>query len=198
MYRKGRSGRSFLRRLRGLRETSHLSVDAAARAIGGSRALIYRYEGGDIVKLDTLDRLARLYGTSATALLGLGHEYLTNSVTFFERLEKLESEADQITTVFGPLAFVLTSEEYEEELFRALTRESGTVEIAWAADATNVTLSWKERGGPIVSGAPLSVGFGSNLMREAVERALSGTLRYAWVPEGVEVAIRIPLEKLKV
>lgn len=119
------NSRDIGRRLKGLREAAHLTIDAVAQSIGASRALVYRYEGGDIVKLDTLDRLARLYGTSTTSLLGLGHEYLTSSVAFFERLEKLEGEAEQITTVFGPLAFVLTSDDYEEALFRALSRESG-------------------------------------------------------------------------
>lgn len=113
------------RRLRALREAARMPVESAARAVGASRALVYRYEAGDIVKLDTLERLARLYGTSATSLLGLGHEYITHSVLFFERLEKLEGEADHITTVFGPLAYVLSSDDYEEGLFRALAREAG-------------------------------------------------------------------------
>jgi transcriptional regulator with XRE-family HTH domain len=113
------------RRLRSLREAAQMPVESAAQAVGASRALIYRYEGGDIVKLDTLERLARLYGTSATSLLGLGHEYITNSVVFFERLEKLEREADHITTVFGPLAYVLSSDDYEDALVRALARDDG-------------------------------------------------------------------------
>lgn len=93
-----------------------LSIDSAAQSVGVSRALMYRYEAGDIVKLDTLERLARLYGTSTTALLGLGHEYIVNAVLFFERLEKLEQEAEHITTVFGPLAYVLTTDAYDDAL----------------------------------------------------------------------------------
>jgi hypothetical protein len=86
---------------------------------------MYRYEAGEIVKLDTLEKMARLYGTSTTALLGLGHEYIVNSVLFFERLEKLEQEAEHITTVFGPLAYVLTTDAYDEMLGLALAGESG-------------------------------------------------------------------------
>lgn len=113
------------RRLKDLRTGLNLSIDSAARSIGVSRALMYRYEAGDIVKLDTLERLARLYGTSTTALLGLGHEYIVNSVLFFERLEKLEQEAEHITTVFGPLAYALTTDAYDEALALALSGESG-------------------------------------------------------------------------
>lgn len=113
------------RRLKDLRTGLSLSIDSAARSVGVSRALMYRYEAGDIVKLDTLERLARLYGTSTTALLGLGHEYIVNSVLFFERLEKLEQEAEHITTVFGPLAYALTTDAYDETLSLKLSAESG-------------------------------------------------------------------------
>lgn len=82
--------------------------------------------------------------------------------------------------------------------YGALTRESGRVEITWTVDATNVTLNWREQGGPIVNGTPLSAGFGSLLVRETVERSLSGTLRHVWALEGVEVTLQLPLEKLKI
>ena len=113
------------RRLKSLRGVTNLSIEGAARSVGVSRALLYRYEAGDIVKLDTLERLARLYGTSTTALLGLGHEYIVNSVVFFERLERLEQEAEHITTVFGPLAYVLTTDSFDDALALALSQESG-------------------------------------------------------------------------
>lgn len=113
------------RRLKALRAGANMSIEGAARSVGASRALLYRYEAGDIVKLDTLERLARLYGTSTTALLGLGHEYIVNSILFFERLEKLELEAEHITTVFGPLAYVLTTEAFDEGLLQTLSRDSG-------------------------------------------------------------------------
>ncbi len=110
------------RRLRHHRAVSGLTVEEAARSARLSRALLYRYEGGGIVKLDVLDRLARLYGTSLSALLGLGQEYLPRAVDFFERLQVLEEDADHITTVFGPLAYVLSSAAYDEALFLAISR----------------------------------------------------------------------------
>lgn len=111
-------------RLRQLRRQKGLAIDTAARSAGISRALLYRYEAGDIIKLDVLQRLARTYGTSVVALLGSAQEYITNAVQFFERLEKLEAEAVRITTVFGPLAYVLASDSYEEALFRALAGQT--------------------------------------------------------------------------
>ena len=103
----------------------NITADSAAEATNVSRALLYRYESGDIVKLDILERLARLYGTSTMALLGLDHEYIVNGVAFFERLEKIEAEAEHITTVFGPIAYTLSTDGYDEALTVALSRDSG-------------------------------------------------------------------------
>ncbi|TAJ81472.1 MAG: histidine kinase [Reyranella sp.] len=81
--------------------------------------------------------------------------------------------------------------------YGALSRETGTVQIDWSTNATTLTLKWKERGGPIVTGAPLAVGFGSRLVTDTVTGNLSGTQRYDWQPEGVEVTLNMPLERLK-
>lgn len=81
--------------------------------------------------------------------------------------------------------------------YGALSRETGTVEIDWSTDSTTLTLKWKERGGPIVTGAPLAVGFGSRLVTDTVTSNLGGTQRYEWRPEGVEVTLNVPLERLK-
>lgn len=113
------------RRLKSLRTGMSISAEAAARAAGVSRALLYRYESGDIVKLDVLDRLARLYGTSTMVLLGQEHEYIVNGVAFFERLEKVEAEAEHITTVFGPVAYTLSTDTYDESLMLALSGQQG-------------------------------------------------------------------------
>mgnify|MGYP002040622512 CR=1 FL=1 len=51
-------------RLRQLREDSGLTADAVSAAARISRALLYRYEAGEVVKLDVMERLAELYGTS--------------------------------------------------------------------------------------------------------------------------------------
>lgn len=132
------------RRLKALRAVANLTIDSAARSVGVSRALLYRYEAGDIVKLDTLERLARLYGTSTTALLGLGHEYIVNSMLFFERLEKLEQEAEHITTVFGPLAYVLTTDGYDDALALALAHES-SVDALTAAEFARLRRALRRR-----------------------------------------------------
>lgn len=121
-------------RLRQHRQTNKLTTEEVAQHLGISRALLYRYECGDIVKLGTLERLAALYGTSTSTLLGLNNEYVRHGVTFFERLLHLEEHASHITCVFGPIAYLLTSDEYDsalwENLTRAATTGEGTVTMA--------------------------------------------------------------------
>ena len=108
-------------RLRRHREGARLSIEEVAGQLGVSRALLYRYEAGNIVKLDVLSRLAQLYGTSTSALLGLGSEYVTSGLSFFERLQAYEERADHMTVAFGPLAYVLSTDAYDTALTQALT-----------------------------------------------------------------------------
>jgi len=107
-------------RLRAYRIGSGLTVEDIAARLGVSRAALYRYEAGDVVKLDTIDRLGRLFGVSMTALLGVGIEYFSSGTAFFERLRQLEERAHHMTVVFGPAAYVLTSDEYDRALQAAL------------------------------------------------------------------------------
>ena len=107
-------------RLRLRRQNAHLSTEQVARAAGISRALLYRYESGDVVKLEVLEKLARLYETSTGALLGLGNEYITHGMLFFDRQQRLEADATQMTVVFGPQAYMLSSDAYDTALAERL------------------------------------------------------------------------------
>jgi two-component sensor histidine kinase len=81
--------------------------------------------------------------------------------------------------------------------YGALSRDDGVVEVTWTVEKTDLCLKWKERGGPLVSGLPSRAGFGTRLVTDTVEKTLSGTQRYEWHPEGVEITLRLPLERLK-
>ncbi len=102
--------------MRRRRQSAHLTTDQVCQATGISRALLYRYESGEVVKLEVLERLAHLYQTSTGALLGLGNEYITHGLVFFDRLQRLEEQAARITTVFGPQAYMVSSDRYDEAL----------------------------------------------------------------------------------
>lgn len=114
------SFRAIGERLKAYRQQLNMSADEVAEAIGVSRALLHRYEAGNIVKLDTLEKFARVYGMSPSTLLGLGTEYLTDGFRFFERVANLEEHAERVSVVFGPLIYVLSSPGYDKSLARSL------------------------------------------------------------------------------
>jgi PAS domain S-box-containing protein len=78
----------------------------------------------------------------------------------------------------------------------ALSRPEGRVTVSWAVDA-EVTLAWREAGGPAVAGAPARRGFGSTLVRQSVEHQLGGRVGFDWSgPGGLAVTLAVPAERL--
>lgn len=103
-------------RLRAFRLGSGLSADEVAAKIGISRTAVYRFEKGDVVKIETLSSLAELLGVSLPTLLGVEIEYISSAVTYFERLRQLEEVADRIVILAGPISFLLASDAFAESL----------------------------------------------------------------------------------
>jgi transcriptional regulator with XRE-family HTH domain len=99
--------------LRTFRMESGLRAEEIAARLGVSRAALYRYEKGEVIKLDTVSRLAELLKISPLSLLGIGVEYYTRPIAFFERLRQVEEPADQILQVSGALCFLTTTGAFE-------------------------------------------------------------------------------------
>jgi transcriptional regulator with XRE-family HTH domain len=99
-------------RLRAYRLGASLQAEDAAQMLGVSRAVVYRMEKGEIVKLETVERLAQLLGTSMASLMGVEVEYYANFLSFFERMRQLEQSADRIMAHFEPISLLLTSGDY--------------------------------------------------------------------------------------
>src|SRR5271154_3092417 len=99
--------------LRAYRLESGLRAEEIAARLGVSRAALYRYEKGEVIKLDTIKRLAELLKISPLSLLGIGVEYYNRPVGYFERVRQTEETADQILHVFGPLCYLITSDAFD-------------------------------------------------------------------------------------
>jgi transcriptional regulator with XRE-family HTH domain len=110
-------------RLKAFRLGSSLSADEIAERIGISRTALYRFEKGEVAKIETLEKLSELLDVSVPTLLGVGVEYIASAVAFFERMRQLEEVAEHIIVLAGPVSFLLASDAFDAALADVL-RES--------------------------------------------------------------------------
>ena len=107
-------------RLRAFRLGSGLGADEIAARIGISRTALYRFEKGQVAKIETLEKLAELLEVSLPTLLGVGVEYIGSAVSFFERLRQIEAAAEHIVVLAGPVSFLLSSDAFVDTLEEVL------------------------------------------------------------------------------
>jgi transcriptional regulator with XRE-family HTH domain len=108
-------------RLKAYRLGSGLGADELAKKIGISRTALYRFEQGELAKIDTLERLAELLNVSIPTLLGVGIEYIPSAVSYFERMRQIEETAEQIVILSGPISFLLASDDFQTTLEEVLS-----------------------------------------------------------------------------
>jgi transcriptional regulator with XRE-family HTH domain len=110
-------------RLKAFRLASSLSADEIAAKLGISRTALYRFEKGELAKIETLEKLAELLGVSIPTLLGVGVEYIGSAVAYFERMRQIEERCEHIIVLAGPISYLLASEAFDATLEEVL-RES--------------------------------------------------------------------------
>src|SRR2546429_7875877 len=106
----------FGNRLKAFRLGSGLSADEIANRLGISRTALYRFEKGELAKIETLEKLAELLSVSVPTLLGVGVEYVASAVSYFERMRQIEETSQHIIVLAGPISYLLAS----DALHRAL------------------------------------------------------------------------------
>jgi transcriptional regulator with XRE-family HTH domain len=110
-------------RLKAFRLGSGLSADEIAHRLGISRTALYRFEKGELAKIETLERLAELLSVSVPTLLGVGVEYIASAVSYFERMRQIEETCEHIIVLAGPISYLLASDAFDAALADVL-RES--------------------------------------------------------------------------
>ena len=103
-------------RLKAFRLGSGLSAEEIAQRLGISRTALYRFEKGEVVKIDTLEKLADLLNVSLPTLLGVGVEYIPSAVTYFERMRQIEETSEHIIVLAGPISYLLASDAFDRTL----------------------------------------------------------------------------------
>lgn len=107
-------------RLKAFRLGSGLTADEIAKRIGTSRTALYRFEKGEVAKIETLEKLAHLLNVSVPTLLGVGVEYVASAVSFFERLRQIEQTSEHITVLAGPVSMLLASDGFDAAIEEVL------------------------------------------------------------------------------
>jgi transcriptional regulator with XRE-family HTH domain len=107
-------------RLKAFRLGSGLSADEIASRLDISRTALYRFEKGELAKIETLEKLAELLGVSVPTLLGVGVEYIGSAVAYFERMRQIEETAEHIIVLAGPISYLLASDRFDGSLAEIL------------------------------------------------------------------------------
>jgi transcriptional regulator with XRE-family HTH domain len=110
-------------RLKAFRLGSGLSADEIASRLGISRTALYRFEKGELAKIETLEKLADLLSVSVPTLLGVGVEYVPSALSYFERMRQIEESSEHIIVLAGPISYLLASDRFDQALGEIL-RES--------------------------------------------------------------------------
>lgn len=91
-----------------------------------------------------------------------------------------------------PLGLALHELAANAALHGALSQRRGGLRISWEQDASGLTLTWQERGGPKPPAEP-GRGFGSLLLGAVVEKQLGGRISRDWRDEGLLLVISLPV-----
>jgi len=101
---------------------------------------------------------------------------------------------DVALTPAEALAFGLVTHELATNAakYGALSAGQGCVSVDWALVDGTLSLTWRERGGPVVA-PPERRGFGSRLVERSLQGPLAGEARLEFAPEGLVCRIALPL-----
>lgn len=80
--------------------------------------------------------------------------------------------------------------------YGALSQSTGTLEVTGAVHDTEVVISWRESGGPLVVAPTGPSGFGRQLVGKSVLGQLGGSIAYEWPVTGVIVTMRTTIARL--
>jgi two-component sensor histidine kinase/integral membrane sensor domain MASE1 len=147
---------------------------------------------------------------SMAAAHALLSQYRSDGVDLAElvRRQLAPNGTDANTTIDGPnvtltvaatqaLAMVLHELVTNAKKYGALSSPHGRVEVNWSRepgeDAANLSIAWREVGGPAVADSP-DCRYGVSIIRDLIPQELGGSVDLAFASTGVCCKIEIPLD----
>jgi PAS domain S-box-containing protein len=94
------------------------------------------------------------------------------------------------------LALVLHELATNAAKYGCLSTPGGRLVVRWALQGDSADLLWAESGGPAIAGPPSFEGFGTQLSQRSIAGQLGGALEREWRPEGLQVHMTLPLDRL--
>lgn len=92
-----------------------------------------------------------------------------------------------------PLAMAIHELATNAAKYGALSTPSGLLSIAWTRMGDDLTVEWRESGGPPLACEPERVGFGTMVIDRTVTRQLGGRIKKTWTREGLVCVMHIGL-----
>jgi PAS domain S-box-containing protein len=146
---------------------------ARLMALAGAHDLLTREQWEGVSLADVVDRAVSAFAAGRVDIAG------------GPPVELQPKQAISITMALHELATNATK-------YGALSRESGTVRLAWLVEDKRFRLCWDESGGPPVQ-VPEHKGFGLRMIERALASDLSGSVTMNFAESGLSCTIDAPL-----
>lgn len=173
-----------------------VSVRGRLEALGRAQSIIHKAHGGEI-KADS--PAAAAFACQLRALVNVIAAPYGEDEGRLILQEPADLEAAEIPIGQGgltALGLILHELATNAAKYGALSSAVGHVNINWHIEGDTCILVWQEHEGPPIEAPPLTLGFGSNLIRRTVAGQLGGNVSFEWLSEGLCTTIRISRKAL--
>lgn len=132
------------------------------------------------------DYVRPVEGARGSSLHGILHDlFVPYGAGEHSRVSIHGADAEIAVRSATPLALVFHELATNSAKYGALSTEEGRVELTSTDQGESLLLTWVERGGPTLDGAPSAEGFGSRLVEMSIRGQLGGNWERRFEPEGL-------------
>jgi len=161
-----------------------LAVEERLGALVRAHDLTWRH----LTDTDQPSRETTLHELTSTIVAPFGD----HGTTGHERLVLTGEDVAIGSRGIANVALVLHELTTNAAKYGALTSPEGEIHVACARDGNECLLTWTERGGPPLEGAPCQHGFGDSLIDGIVQEGFGGRVSRDWRREGLIIRLSVP------